>query len=182
MWKLSWVDHWQASCTRVAAGGIWHRQAALAGAAVHDERLGSAGMVTRSYGTGLHSVAQALTVHSCRITRALRCQPRTSWMSWRERSQLCWAPRARPSSQGPTTGSLSSLRTTGLQVRSAEPLLQKVLAGLASCMLLAASGAVPPCMLLTMDILGDLGQRKDPVGLAGRPLLAAGGAALLSEC
>ena len=71
------------------------------------------------------------------------------------------------------TGSLSSLRTTGLQVRSAEPLLQKVLAGLASYMLLAASGAVLPHMLLTMDIL-------DSAGLACRTLLAAGGAAFKS--
>ena len=46
--KLSWVEHWQASCTCVAAGGIWHRQAALAVASVHEQCLGPAGMVTRS--------------------------------------------------------------------------------------------------------------------------------------
>ena len=46
---------------------------------------------------------------------------------------------------------------------------QQVPAGLASCMLLAAGGAVLPLAMLTRDILGDTGQRKKdhPAGLSG---------------
>ena len=60
-------------------------------------------------------------------------------------------------------------------------LRRQVLAGLASCMLLAASGAVLPLMLQTMGDFGDLSQRKNAAGLASRTLLAAGGAVPLSR-
>lgn len=45
------------------AGASWYMQAAAAVASVHEQHPGPAGMITRSCGTGLCSVAQAFTVH-----------------------------------------------------------------------------------------------------------------------
>ena len=57
-------------------------------------------------------------------------------------------------------------------------LLRQVLAGLASWQQAVMCSRL--CCLLAMDLLGGRGQ-ENPGGLAGRTLLAAGGAALLSR-